>query len=157
MSLLQLFGKKDKPELRRIVETDVPSYKDTLPDHTNRTVPIMNALQSDKNQKPFQIFLEASQDRPKYAVSAQLTKSIEGSSNATISLIGGMSFTSEDEVLVNTVSGELEGKPVYAIGEKTFDTLFEYTKEYIEAQLAQRKERLEFPETETESEPKSNY
>ena len=155
MSLLQLFGKKDKPELRKIVETQIPGYKDTLPDHTNRTVPIMEALRRDRNQTPYKIFSDASEDRPKYAISAQMAKSVEGSDNPTILLIGGMSFTPENRVLVNTSAGELEKEPVYAINEETFDTLLGYTKEFIEAQLAQKKERLELPET--ESEPKSNY
>ncbi len=160
MSLLQLFGKKEKPQLREIVETQVPQYKDTLPDHTNRTVPIMETLRRDPNQTPYAIFSEASLNRPKYAISAQLTKPVEGSKNPTILLIGGMSFTPEDRVLVNTTAGELEGETVYTINGGTLDALLGYTKEFIEAQqvaeLAERrKDHLE--QSNTESEPKSNF
>lgn len=160
MSLLQLFGKKDKPELRKIVETQIPGYKDTLPDHTNRTVPIMEALRRDRNQTPYEIFSEASQDRPKYAISAQMAKSVEGSDNPTILLIGGMSFTPEHRVLVNTTPGKLDGETVHTINDGTFDELLGCTKEFIEAQqaaeLAERR-KDNFEPSGTESEPKSNY
>jgi len=157
MSLLQLFGKNEKPKLRKIVETQVPVYKETLPDHTNRTVPIMEALRRDHNQTPYEIFLEASQDRPKYAISAQITKPVEGSQNPTVLLIGGMSFTPEHRVLV---PGELDGETAHTISDGTFDELLGYTKEFIEAQQAaelaeRRKENLE--PSDTESEPKSNF
>ena len=160
MSLLQLFGRKDKPQLREIVETQIPGYKDTLPDHTNRTVPIMEALRRDPNQTPYEIFSEAGQDRPKYAISAQIIKPVEGSKNPTVLLIGGMSFTPEHRVLVNTTPGELDGEIVHTISDGIFDELLGYTKEFIEAQQAaelaeRRKDNLE--PSDTESEPKSNF
>ena len=142
MSLIGLFSKKDKPELRKIVETQIPGYKSEIVDHTNRTVPIMNALKMDRNQEPYNAFAKACQEDPKYAIAVSMEKAVEGSKNPTMVLIGGRSYDKEVRVLTNTIAGELNEEKVHQIQEETLSTLMAFTNEYLEAKYAQEKEPI---------------
>jgi hypothetical protein len=157
MSLLGLFDKKERAALRKIVETDIPEYKSTEFDHVNKTVPILEALRSDPNPIPYRTFIDASQDRPKFAVRATVGKGFEGSTNPTLILIGGMSFNPEYRVLLNTISGEQGGEKVEQVREETYGTILEFTSEFQEARYKQEKGIPNDQEPSQESEPKSIF
>jgi hypothetical protein len=170
MSLLSLFGRKDRPELRSLVETDVPEYKGLIPDHTNHTRQIMDALKADrKNQIPYETFAKFVRENPKYAIRVSMEKSIEGTDYPTLRLLGGESYNPEHEIFINTISGKLDGKDVEPVEEQTFDSIFEYTEEFhkekhneekgftIEKESTKKEEPIQETDSTSESEPKSIF
>lgn len=160
-----MFSGKTKRELRSLVETNVPEYKGLIPDHTNHTIQIMEALKNDrKNQIPYETFANLVKENPKYAIRVSMAQSVEGTNHPTLRLLGGESYNPEHEIFINAVSGILDGKEVEPVEEQTLDSVIEYTKEFQEARHKQEKsiipesqQPIQETDSSQESEPKSIF